>query len=362
MSQQKTLLAVVADERGEVFEHPDLLMAGMNGMTVGRPAPTNSFPSRREAASSPSPARPPSASTAKRAGRSPRALCPGSGAGEEPRRFRLFSPRPLPALCCRRPTTAARRSQLPLWSYTAVGWCAEEERFYAAAVRVDRNTQWQPDHFDDRKLDPLVRRILRENPDNRLFEQLARCALDYHCFAAKNLFFRRWEAPLPTSPACNSRCLGCISLQESDCCPVQPGASELRSDGGGDLPGGGAPSAAGAKTPSSPSARGARATRSCRPTPSAAAVREMRRATSRGTVNFNSNASLPEAVERLAGAGIDSIRISLNSVQEPLYNAYYRPRGLPLRRRHGVGPAGEKGGPVHHAELPGFSRGHRPGG
>jgi hypothetical protein len=45
---------------------------------------------------------------------------------------------------------------LPLWSYTAVGWCVEEERFYAAAVRVDRNPQWNPEHFDDRQLDPLV--------------------------------------------------------------------------------------------------------------------------------------------------------------------------------------------------------------
>ncbi|NIQ09705.1 MAG: radical SAM protein, partial [Gammaproteobacteria bacterium] len=46
---------------------------------------------------------------------------------------------------------------LPLWSYTAVGWCVEEEQFYVAAVQVDRNKQWQPDHFDDRKLDPLVK-------------------------------------------------------------------------------------------------------------------------------------------------------------------------------------------------------------
>ena len=89
--------------------------------------------------------------------------------------------------------------------------------------------------------------------------------LDYHCFAAKNLFFRRWEAPLPTSPACNSRCLGCISLQEApDCCPssqerltfvptveeiCQVAVPHLRQ----------AP-----KTPSSPSARGARGIRSCR--------------------------------------------------------------------------------------------------
>jgi molybdenum cofactor biosynthesis enzyme MoaA len=59
----------------------------------------------------------------------------------------------------------------------------------------------------------------------------------------------------------------------------------------------------------------------------AAAVKEMRRQTARGTINFNSNASLPAAIDQLAEAGIDSIRISLNSVQEHFYNAYYRPQG-----------------------------------
>jgi molybdenum cofactor biosynthesis enzyme MoaA len=57
----------------------------------------------------------------------------------------------------------------------------------------------------------------------------------------------------------------------------------------------------------------------------AASVKEMRQQTSRGTINFNSNASIPDAIDKLAEAGIDSIRISLNSVQERFYNAYYRP-------------------------------------
>jgi hypothetical protein len=39
----------------------------------------------------------------------------------------------------------------------------------------------------------------------------------YHCFAAKNIFVGRWEAPLPTSPTCNARCVGCLSLQEGEC-------------------------------------------------------------------------------------------------------------------------------------------------
>jgi pyruvate-formate lyase-activating enzyme len=53
----------------------------------------------------------------------------------------------------------------------------------------------------------------------------------------------------------------------------------------------------------------------------------MRKATTRGTVNFNSNASLPAAVDALAEAGIDSIRVSMNSPLERSYDAYYRQRG-----------------------------------
>lgn len=45
------------------------------------------------------------------------------------------------------------------------------------------------------------------------------------------------------------------------------------------------------------------------------------------TVNINTNASLPESIPLLAEAGTDSIRISLNSANPALYNAYYRPTG-----------------------------------
>jgi pyruvate-formate lyase-activating enzyme len=207
-----------------------------------------------------------------------------------------------------------------------VGWCVEEERFYAAAVRVDRNRQWEPRHFDDRALDPLVRQILREHPENRLFEQLARCALDYHCFAAKNLFYRRWEAPLPTSPACNSRCLGCISLQESDCCPASqeritfvPTVEELCEVA--------VPHLQRAEHAIVSFGQGCEGDPILQWPTIAEAVREMRRQTPRGTINFNSNASLPDAVDTLAAAGIDSIRVSLNSVLQERYDAYYRPRG-----------------------------------
>ncbi len=57
------------------------------------------------------------------------------------------------------------------------------------------------------------------------------------------------------------------------------------------------------------------------------AVRRIRSKTREGTINLNSNSSLPDSVARLARAGLDSLRVSLNSVQEKYYNPYYRPKG-----------------------------------
>ena len=57
------------------------------------------------------------------------------------------------------------------------------------------------------------------------------------------------------------------------------------------------------------------------------AVRLIRFNTQRGTININTNGSLPETLKRLIDAGLDSIRISMNSVREDCYHAYFRPKG-----------------------------------
>jgi pyruvate-formate lyase-activating enzyme len=219
-----------------------------------------------------------------------------------------------------------KKVHLPLWSYTAVGWDDEMECFVVAASRVDTNENWLPRNYDDRELDPLVRRMLREMPGNRLLEQLARCAVDYHCFAAKNLFFRRWEAPLPTSPACNSRCLGCISLQPSDCCPANherigfvPTPEEIYELA--------FPHLIEAPDPIVSYGQGCEGDPILQADTIATATYRLKSATSRGTVNFNSNGSFPDRVRLLCDAGMDSMRFSLNSVQEEYYNRYYRPVG-----------------------------------
>jgi MoaA/NifB/PqqE/SkfB family radical SAM enzyme len=55
------------------------------------------------------------------------------------------------------------------------------------------------------------------------------------------------------------------------------------------------------------------------------AIGLIRASTSRGTINLNTNASLPDTVARLADAGLDSMRISMNSARPETYEKYFRP-------------------------------------
>lgn len=327
MSRNKTFLTLVADESGEVFEHPELLLTGMNGMQVRRPDAEELIPLPDGSRLFTIPDTPPIGLDRKSGKVRTLTQLPRSWGGGKVQAVSAFVTPGFTRTLLPAADYTAKAVELTLWSYTAVGWCVEEERFYVAAVRVDRNQQWQPEHFDDRRLEPLVRQRVAGQPENRLIEQLSRCALDYHCFAAKNLFFGRWEAPLPCSPTCNARCVGCISKQEApDCCPSSqerltfvPSIRELCEVA--------VPHLKRAENAIVSFGQGCEGDPILQADTVCAAVKEMRRQTSRGTINFNSNASLPDAIDRLAAAGIDSIRISLNSVQERFYNAYYRPQG-----------------------------------
>jgi len=55
------------------------------------------------------------------------------------------------------------------------------------------------------------------------------------------------------------------------------------------------------------------------------AIIEMRKHTSRGSININTNGSKPDAVKALCEAGLNSIRVSMNSARAHIYTAYYRP-------------------------------------
>jgi MoaA/NifB/PqqE/SkfB family radical SAM enzyme len=212
---------------------------------------------------------------------------------------------------------------LPLWAYAAVGW--RDGELVAAAFRTDPMSHSETCHYDDREIAPRVEKRC-EGTDNRLIHHLAHCALEYHCFAAKNFFMNRWEAPLPTAPGCNAACVGCISLQEADCCPAgqeriefiptvdelcEVAVDHLKTVDRGIV-------SFGQGCEGEPLTVGDRI---------AEAVAAFRKATDRGTIHLNTNGSLPDMLTKIIDAGLDSVRISINSALEPTYNAYFRPRG-----------------------------------
>jgi pyruvate-formate lyase-activating enzyme len=223
----------------------------------------------------------------------------------------------------------SRAPVLPLWAYAAVGW--QDEKFWAPGLLIDSNPHWHPKHFrNDRLLARKVHSALKKNSENRLLRQLSRCALEYHCFAAKNVFFQRWECPLPTSPACNADCLGCISLQPSECCPASqeriqfvPTPEEVL-----DI-----------ALPHLEKAEDAVVSfgQGCEGEPLMqwrlleAAIRKLREKSDRGTINLNTNGSFPKRVEKLCDAGLDSIRVTLSSTHPNYYRRYHRPRGFTFR-------------------------------
>ncbi|WP_020588312.1 radical SAM protein [Desulfobacter curvatus] len=212
---------------------------------------------------------------------------------------------------------------LPLFSYGAVGFGKND--FRSAALQVDDEPR------QDLRLMPIagvqrgVEKYRKKYPDNRLMRHLEKCALEYGCPAGKNFFLGRYEAPLPTSVVCNARCLGCISLQtENNLCACQdrisfiPDPEEIAGVALEHI----------LKVEKAVVSFG----QGCEgePLTSADAIEKaivlIREKTDQGTINLNSNASLPDRVERLCNAGLDSMRVSMNSVRKNCYTAYFRPK------------------------------------
>ena len=231
---------------------------------------------------------------------------------------------------------------LPLWAYSAVGLA--DGKYYVPAFEIDNNFRWSPEQFDDRGLAAAVRERHEEFPGNRLIQHLERCAAEYHCFAAKNFFFRRWEAPIPTSPACNSQCIGCISLQPDSAClaPQErisfvPGVEEIVAPFVRHLNE--------APDPIISFGQGCEGEPILQWQRICEAIAAIRAETDRGTINLNTNGSVSAWVAAICRSGLDSIRISLNSARKELYDRYYCPQNycfedvvasLRCAREHGV--------------------------
>ena len=210
---------------------------------------------------------------------------------------------------------------LPLYGYTAV--VSHRGQLCVAAIYTDENEKWDPANYNGKELKKLVRRTMKDLPNNRIVEQVGNCSLNYHCLTAQNLFYRRWECGVPTSPVCNANCLGCISLQSAECCPspqqritFSPTAEEIAEVGIYHL----------SLAPDGIISFG----QGCEGEPSLAAdriaegIRRIRSVTARGQINMNSNAGFPDGMKKIVDAGLDSLRVSIISAHAASYHAYYR--------------------------------------
>jgi pyruvate-formate lyase-activating enzyme len=321
---------IFSDSKGKILDHPNLKLAGRSGDHFLLPHATELVPLPKGSQLFTLPGRVPigwdeekgsflSLEKTRRGGKE--IDCTAVAAFLPPGFIRTL----LPATQLK-----AKAPTLPLWAYSSVGW--KDGRFWATGLLIDTNPHWSPIYFeDDRLLKRKVNIHLKKSPQNRLLRQLARCALEYHCFAAKNVFFRRWECPLPTSPSCNADCLGCISLQSSECCSASqerisfiPTADEILE----------------VALPHLEEAEDAIVSfgQGCEGEPLMQwrllerSIRRLREKTNRGTINLNTNGSFPKLVGKLCDAGLDSIRVTLNSPHPKYYKRYHRPKGYTFRK------------------------------
>jgi len=131
---------------------------------------------------------------------------------------------------------------------------------------------------------------------------------------------------LPTSPSCNADCLGCISLQPSECFP----ASQERIDfipTANEVLGVALPHLEKAEDPIVSFGQGCEGEPLIQWRLLENSILKLRGKTDRGTINLNTNGSLPRVLEKLCEAGLDSVRITLNSPHSNYYKRYHRPGG-----------------------------------
>jgi wyosine [tRNA(Phe)-imidazoG37] synthetase (radical SAM superfamily) len=226
----------------------------------------------------------------------------------------------LPA-AARPPLGVAGAPILPQWAYTAAALGPDGPA--AWAVHTDRRRHWDPARHSTPDLPGREERLAQA--DNPVYRQLARCALQWSCFTAQNTFYGRDEGAIPSSAACNARCVGCLSETAEGMPPSShdrilraPSAEEMAEVGAAHL------ARATGRTMVS-FGQGCEGEPLLRWKEIARAIRLMRERTPRGSINANTNGSLPEAIAALADAGLDAVRISTNTASPDLYAAYYRP-------------------------------------
>jgi pyruvate-formate lyase-activating enzyme len=213
---------------------------------------------------------------------------------------------------------------LPLFCYTAAGWL--NNKFYVAGVRIEKDIRQECAGYDDDKIKTGTENLLEHYPHNRLVKHLMEnCCMTYNCPAARNFSLSRWECPVPASPACNANCIGCVSFQPQeeeitspqDRLTFRPSVEEIVEFT--------VPHLMNAPFPIISFGQGCEGEPLLMWETLRDTIIEIRKHTSKGSININTNGSKPDAVKALCEAGLNSIRVSTNSARKNIYTKYYRP-------------------------------------
>ncbi|WP_294446994.1 radical SAM protein [uncultured Mailhella sp.] len=309
---------LLADDKGQIFDDPDLLMLCRKGNEWTLPRPDELMPL------------PPESELFLLPGRHAAGLDPETGDTVEVEELAVAAFIAPAHTLTGHPVyvTDDDAPTLPLFAYAAVGMIGD--RFYVCAKKVDEDPRQIFTGIPQKKINKAAKELMAKFPHNRFIQHLMQnCVLKYGCPAAKNLAIGRYEAPIPTSRVCNARCVGCISHKNEDstiCATPQdrltftPTADEIlemmfhhsRNE----------------PHPIFSFGQG------CEGEPLTEAplllevVKRYRAEGGHGTINLNTNASMPDEVAKLAEAGLTSMRVSMNSAREEVYTRYYRPRSF----------------------------------
>jgi pyruvate-formate lyase-activating enzyme len=309
---------VYADKDGQIFDHPDLVPLGRNGefltdiyeeelIPLPEGATLVSLPDTRALGVDP------------RTGKT--VAVPGEATAVGALLPQGFTRLLLPGYAKREGA-----GTLPLFGYTAVVW--KDDGFYVAAEQSDDPERWNPLTARDCEVEAAVKKITSLYPENRIWQHLTTCALEYGCLTSRNTFLERWEGALPVSSTCNAGCVGCISEQPEDApfpspqvrMNFKPTVDEmvelmlhhlLQSQDEHAI------ISFGQGCEGEPSTRGKDI---------AEAIRRVRAQTQRGFININTNAGLTDMIKLIVDAGLDLMRVSTISAIPEHYDAYYRPR------------------------------------
>lgn len=213
---------------------------------------------------------------------------------------------------------------LPLFCYTAAGWY--NDQFYVTAVRVEADIRQECAGYDEEVIESGAERLMKAYPENRLVRHLMEnCCQTYNCPAARNFAMSRWECPVPVSPACNANCLGCISFQPPEESIVSPQDRLTFKPTAEEIVEFTVPHLETAPYPIISFGQGCEGEPLLMWETIREAIIEIRKHTTKGSININTNGSMPKALKALCEVGLNSIRVSTNSVRKQIYEPYYRP-------------------------------------